>query len=546
MFGDKTVDFCMIRVTIAESQISFGRNREGIMQISEQQNRHVVRILPLVVWVASLSLCVHAAAATPKIGGGTCSNSTVNGTYFYLLSGSVASGGQVGPYSELGKLVADGQGGVQGSSYGSVIGQQYTYSLNGTYSIQPSCAGTMTLTVHSQTSTSNSTSTSTYQNTVAFQVVNNGLGMTLAIYTSSAVVAGEADRQTASATPIQCGTGSMSGGYGYVLAGATAVSGGTSVYSDAGQITSDGNGNLSGASLANLGGAVSQVTGTGTYTVGSDCSGTASLIGSQNTSANYRFALVRDGQVALVFGSDPGRIVSGVFTPQFAPPQNSVVNGASFRSQMVSPGSLFSIFGTGLSAHPMSAGTVPLPNLLGGTQVLVNGTPAPLLYVGDNQVNAQMPIDVPPGQAVTFTVMNGSTPSNSVTLTLPAAAPGFFTSNGKDAIVQNPNGSMNSAVTPAHPGDVLVAYLTGGGAVNAAGPWVTGADSPQGASSVQASYSLTIGGQPADVQYVGLAPGFVGLYQANFKLPSLAAGSYPMVLTIGGVSSNAASVVVGD
>jgi uncharacterized protein (TIGR03437 family) len=483
--------------------------------------------------------------APPKIGGGTCSNSTVNGTYFYLLSGSVASGGQVGPYSELGKLVADGQGGVQGSSYGSVIGQQYTYSLSGTYSIQPSCAGTMTLTVHSQTSTSNSTTTSTYQNTLAFQVVNNGLGMTLAIYTSSAVVAGEADRQTASATPIQCGTGSLSGGYGYVLAGGTAVSGGTSVYSDAGQITSDGNGNLSGASLANLGGTVSQVTGSGTYTIGSDCSGTANLIGSQNTSANYRFALVRDGQVALFFGSDPGRIVSGVFTPQFAPPQQSVVNGASFRSQMVSPGSLFSIFGTGLSAQSMSAGTVPLPNSLGETQVLVNGTPAPLLYVGDNQVNAQMPIDAAPGQAVTFTVMNGGTPSNSVTLTMPSAAPGFFTSNGKEAIVQNPNGSMNSAAAPAHPGDVLVAYLTGGGAVNAAGPWITGVDSPAGASSVRAPYSLTVGGLAADVQYVGLAPGFVGLYQANFTLPLLSAGSYSMVLMVGGVSSNAASVVVG-
>jgi|CZKS01.1.fsa_nt_gi hypothetical protein len=63
-------------------------------------------------------------------------------------------------------------------------------------------------------------------------------------------------------------------------------------------------------------------------------------------------------------------------------------------------------------------------------------------------------------------------------------------------------------------------------------------------SSISASYSLTVGGQPAEVQYVGLAPGFVGLYQANFKLPTLTAGSHPMVLTIDGVSSNAASVVV--
>jgi uncharacterized protein (TIGR03437 family) len=278
--------------------------------------------------------------------------------------------------------------------------------------------------------------------------------------------------------------------------------------------------------------------------VANDCSGTAQ-VSNQNGTLNYKFAVVEDGKGALFFCTTAGWTVAGVFTPQFATPQNSVVNGASFQSKMVSPGSLFSIFGTGLSAQPKSAGTVPLPNSLGGTQVLVNGTPAPLLYVGDNQVNAQMPIDVEPGTAVTFTVTNGGT-SNRVTFTLPAAAPGFFTSDGKAAIVQNPNGSMNSAADPAHPGDVLVAYLTGGGAVIAAGPWITGEDSPEGASSVRAPYSLTVGGHTAEVQYVGLAPGFVGLYQANFKLPALSAGSYPMVLTVGGVSSNAASVVVGD
>ena len=236
---------------------------------------------------------------------------------------------------------------------------------------------------------------------------------------------------------------------------------------------------------------------------------------------------------------------AGFFTPQFAPPQQSVVNGASFQSRMVSPGSLFSIFGTGLSPQPTSAATVPLPNSLGGTQVLVNGEAVPLSYVGANQVNAQIPIDAPTGQPVTFTVTNTDGASNSVTLTIRAAAPGFFTLAGKEAVIQNPNGSMNSEAEPAHPGDVLVAYLTGGGAVNAAGPWITGANSPEGASSAKAPYSLTVGGHPAEPEYVGLAPGFVGLYQVNFKLPSLAAGSYPMVLTIGGVSSNAASVVVG-
>jgi uncharacterized protein (TIGR03437 family) len=463
--------------------------------------------------------------APPQIGGGTCSTGTVNGTYFYLLDGAIASGQSVA-YAELGKLVADGQGNYSGNSFGSGNGKQASGSLSGTYTVQPNCTGNIT----------------TVSGPETFQVVNNGQAMVLAISTSNAFATGVAYRQTAGANPIQCGNGSLSGAYGYLLTG---VAPGGVAYADAGQLVVDGNGNGSVTSVANVGGAVSQITGNGTYNVASDCSGTATIT-NQNGTIDYRFAIVKDGQVALFFGSDPGWTIAGVFTPQFAPPQQSVVNGASFKPEMVSPGSLFSVFGTGLSAQPATAGTVPLPNSLGGTQVLVNGTPAPLLYVGDNQVNVQMPIDVQPGQAVTISVTNGSTPSNSVTLTMPAAAPGFFTSDGKKAIVQNPNGSMNSAANPAHPGDVLVAYLTGGGAVNPSGPWITGADSPQGTSSVEAQYSLTVGGQPADVQYVGLAPGFVGLYQANFELPSLTSGSYPMVLTIGGVSSNAASVVVGD
>ena len=466
----------------------------------------------------------------PQIGGGTCSTSMVSGTYFYLVGGEVASSGGGAIYAELGKLVADGSGNVSGQSYASVGGQQTTYSLSGTYTVQANCAGTITVT-NGQTT-----------NNLAFQVTNNGQGMIVAIFTSSAIVRGSAYRQTASATPIQCGNGSLSGAYGYGLSGVAPVSGGV-VYADAGQFVADGNGNATGASVANFGGSVSQTNATGSYSVASDCSGVAQVT-NQNGTLNYRFALVQDGQAALFFESDPGWTTSGIFTPQFAAPSQSVLNGASFRPGVAS-GSLFSIFGTGLASNAASAQTLPLPRTLGTTQVLVNGTPAPLVYVSDKQINAQMPLSSPTGQPVSVSVTNGGAVSNNVTVTIPPTAPGIFTYNGNQAIVQNQNGSLNSAAAPAHAGDVVVAYLTGGGSVNAAGAWITGSASPAGPSSVTAPYSITVGGQPAQVQYVGLTPGFVGLYQTNFTLPSLAPGAYPVVVTIGGVSSNAAMVDVG-
>lgn len=62
-------------------------------------------------------LLTTALQAQPQIGGGVCTNSTLSRVYYYLLSGELLSGGQVYPYVELGKLVADGQGGVTGNSH---------------------------------------------------------------------------------------------------------------------------------------------------------------------------------------------------------------------------------------------------------------------------------------------------------------------------------------------------------------------------------------------------------------------------------------------
>jgi hypothetical protein len=125
----------------------------------------------------------------------------VSGTYFYLFAGAIVSGQSVA-YAELGKLVTDGNGNYYGNAFGSGNGQQAADSFSGTYSVQPNSTGSMTGT-----------------GTATFQVVNNGQGMILAITTSNAFATGAADRQTAGATPIQCGNGSLSGAYGYLLTG---------------------------------------------------------------------------------------------------------------------------------------------------------------------------------------------------------------------------------------------------------------------------------------------------------------------------------------
>ena len=56
---------------------------------------------------------------------------------------------------------------------------------------------------------------------------------------------------------------------------------------------------------------------------------------------------------------------------------------------------------------------------------------------------------------------------------------------------------------------------------------------------------VTIGGQDAPVQFSGLAPGFPGLYQVNVTVPAgIAAGTVPISLSIGGVTTKASTLPV--
>ena len=475
-----------------------------------------------------------ASSTAPQVGGGSCSAAMINGTYFYILSGTVSSNGQGVPYAEFGQLVANGSGGISGNSHDNLDGQTNAYALSGNYTVQPNCTGSVSLRVNTQTQASIA---------LSFQVINNAQSILIAVSNANEVVTGRAYRTTAANGAVQCGTGSLSGLYGFALTGGESSAGRSFLYSNSGQLSADGNGNLTAASVANFGGTFSNISGTGTYSLSSNCQGTAAITTQAGTS-NYIIAVVQDGQQVLFLETDTSTTVSGSAQPQFSAPQQAVVNAASFEPG-VAPGFLFSIFGTGLAAGGASAQAVPLPSNLAQTQVLLNGNPIPLIYVSAGQINAQMPTDTPTDQPVTLTVANGAGPSNTVTLNVLPAAPGLFTTNGSDAIVQNPNGSLNSSASPAHAGDVLVAYLTGGGAVNS-NAWISGAVSPAGPSSVKSSYALTVGNQPAQVEYLGLTPGFVGLYQANFTLPQLTPGSYPIVVTVAGNSSNAALINIGS
>jgi uncharacterized protein (TIGR03437 family) len=259
-----------------------------------------------------------------------------------------------------------------------------------------------------------------------------------------------------------------------------------------------------------------------------------------NATLNFPRALVADA-AGNVYVSDTGNSVIRLLQTQtpaiFA---NGIVNAASFTPQ-VSAGALASIFGSNFGSIGVGA-TLPLPTTLGGVSVTVNGRPAPLLFVNSGQVNFQVPWETALGSAKVV-VGNGLT-SNTATVSVLTAAPGLFTLPNGQAIVQNPDFSLNGPNNPVKVGSTIVVYLTGSGPVNP--PVATGAIAPTSPLAVVASPTgATIGPASAQVAFAGLTPGFVGLLQMNIVVPSsLAAGDYPLTVAINGDASNSATVSV--
>jgi polysaccharide biosynthesis protein PslG len=223
---------------------------------------------------------------------------------------------------------------------------------------------------------------------------------------------------------------------------------------------------------------------------------------------------------------------------------NAVTNGASFTPSQIAPGSIVALFGTNLSSGTDQAGGFPLPGTLANTSVLINGNPAPLIYVSPVQINFQMPYSL--GTAnVTAVVKSGSTSSAGFPLTLRTAAPGLFLYGQGRSVAQNvsDNYSVNGPDHPAAPGSYITAYLTGQGPVDH--PVPDGLPTPPSPiSNATLPYSATIGETNATVVFLGLTSGFSGVLQANIQVPDLPPGDYTLIVTVGGVASNAGLLTV--
>jgi len=228
---------------------------------------------------------------------------------------------------------------------------------------------------------------------------------------------------------------------------------------------------------------------------------------------------------------------------QFAQPplvgQGAVVNAASFALQApLAPGTLISVFGSKLAQNQAGATSLPLPMDLGGSSLFIAGVQAPLLFSSDGQLNAMIPygIQVNAGQQVV--ISRGSSLSVAQSLTMAAAAPGVFSTDGSGTgqghiyvAHSDFTQTLADAGHPATAGDYIVIYCTGLGEVAPAVTAGTPAPFDHLTSTVNPA-TMTIGGVAAQVQFAGLTPGFAGLYQVNAIVPEGVTPGAAVVLSI--------------
>jgi uncharacterized protein (TIGR03437 family) len=224
-----------------------------------------------------------------------------------------------------------------------------------------------------------------------------------------------------------------------------------------------------------------------------------------------------------------------------APVVQAVVDSASYGPR-VAPGSLASLFGTGLASGTVSASGFPLTTTLGGASVSVGGVLAPLLYASPGLINFQVPSSVSSGDvSVVVNGPGGASASFSVTVT--PQAPAIYQYGTNHSIAQNSDGTLNSDSAPAVAGSVITLYMTGQGSVD--DPVTDGDAAPLSPiSSATATATATIGPLDAPVQFLGLAPEYAGVGQANIQVPALPTGDYPLVITVVGFVSASAVVSV--
>jgi len=241
-------------------------------------------------------------------------------------------------------------------------------------------------------------------------------------------------------------------------------------------------------------------------------------------------------------------------------PAAGIVNVGNYTAT-ASQNGLISIFGQNLGASA-AAGSTPLPTTLGGTCVTLNNIPIPLLMTSSGQINAQIPPELAAGRyPLLIRSIDRKITSQAVQVTVARYGPAVLAdTQSKRAYAFRPNGEPVTLRNPAKRDEPLVLYAVGLGNPKGGVRLTAGVPAPSAElaeteevalyfKKVESEADKTRGFKVQEemiVDWSGLVPGYVGLYQINFRVPGFheKGDNLEVVISIGGVSSSITGPVV--
>jgi uncharacterized protein (TIGR03437 family) len=250
-------------------------------------------------------------------------------------------------------------------------------------------------------------------------------------------------------------------------------------------------------------------------------------------------------------------VADGINRLLYYAPGVAVVNAANYiPGRPLAPGAIAALFPS-ISTNMLAGGTgtapagvFPLPTTLANTQVIVNNKASALFFVSPGQINLPLSLSLPSAGTVDLQVVQSVTGQiyGAAEIALSSASPGLFTTggtgSGEVAAINGVDGTINSAINPVARGAYLTLYGTGQGPVANAPPDGTAGTGPI-PTAVNPQILLDGNFVPAaDVQYSGLAPDLVGVWQINLVIPpgTTPGHTVPIIVLMNSVPSDNPSV----
>jgi hypothetical protein len=253
--------------------------------------KRMIIIITALMFLGGIEFAPSAHAA------GQCGLQTVGGSYGTLISGSLL-GLPLGGAS-VGVVNFNGAGSVTGSDVGSLNGAVFPANFTGSYTVDADCTGTMTVIFDNG-----------FTGTHRILIVDNGREIRSLVTLPGAAITGIFKRITG-----QCNPQTIRGGYGGIVTGQvpglplTAVAGSPA-------LTFDGAGAFTGRDVGSFGGMIGTSAISGTYTLGSDCTGTLNNVFENGFTIPSRIVAVDGGKEIFMLITAPGQVVSGTFKRQ--------------------------------------------------------------------------------------------------------------------------------------------------------------------------------------------------------------------------------------